>query len=111
MLECGLSQILPGAFLPPYRPEYISLAFAAIPAWAGEDNTEPEELVIEAQKALKDFVADPDMTWFRENEKNAKGILIIPELTMGGFIFGGTVGEQVRKSKNRCNPFSKEIYN
>jgi lipid-binding SYLF domain-containing protein len=45
------------------------------------------------------------MTWFRENEKNAKGILIIPELTMGGFIFGGTVEEQVRKSKNRCNPF------
>ena len=35
----------------------------------------------------------------------AKGILIIPELTMGDFIFGGTVGEQVRKSKNRCNPF------
>lgn len=81
------------------------MAFIAIPAWVGEDTTEPEELVIEAQKALKGFVADPDMTWFRENVKNAKGILIIPELTKGGFIFGGTVGEQVRKRKNRCNPF------
>jgi len=70
----------------------LVLAFAVVPAWAEKDITEPTVLVLEAQKALKDFVSDPDMTWFRDNINNAKAILIIPRMIKAGFIFGGTGG-------------------
>ncbi|MEA2039373.1 MAG: lipid-binding SYLF domain-containing protein [Thermodesulfobacteriota bacterium] len=70
----------------------LVLAFAVVPAWAEKDITEPTVLVLEAQKALKDFVSDPDMTWFRDNVNKAKAILIIPRMIKAGFIFGGTGG-------------------
>ena len=70
----------------------LVMAFAVVPAWAEKDITEPTVLVLEAQKALKDFVADPDMAWFRDNVNKAKAILIIPRMIKAGFIFGGTGG-------------------
>lgn len=70
----------------------LVLSFAVVPAWAEKDITEPTALVLEAQKALKDFVSDPDMTWFRDNVNKAKAILIIPRMIKAGFIFGGTGG-------------------
>lgn len=68
------------------------MAFAVLPAWAEEEISEPDVLVVEAQKAFQDFVADPNMGWFRDNLDKAKGILIIPQLIKAGFIFGGTGG-------------------
>ncbi|GAF90478.1 unnamed protein product, partial [marine sediment metagenome] len=68
------------------------MAFAVLPAWAEEEISKPDVLVVEAQKAFQDFVADPNMGWFRDNLNKAKGILIIPQLIKVGFIFGGTGG-------------------
>ncbi len=68
------------------------LAFSAIPAWAGDDISAPDVLVVSAQKTFQDFVSDPDMTWFRNNLKKAKAILIIPQLVKAGFIIGGSGG-------------------
>ena len=68
------------------------LAFSVIPAWAGDEIGTPQVLVVSAQKTFKDFVSDPDMTWFRNNLKNAKAILIVPQLVKAGFVFGGSGG-------------------
>jgi len=47
------------------------LAFSAIPAWAGDEISDPDVLVVSAQKTFQDFVSDPDMTWFRDNLKKS----------------------------------------
>ena len=54
-----------------------------------------EELVSDARSALVDFTSDPAMDWFRDHVKNAKGVLVIPRLLKGGFIFGGSGGSGV----------------
>ena len=51
-----------------------------------------DALVSRARSAVLDFTADPEMDWFRDHVKDAKGILIIPRLLKGGFIFGGSGG-------------------
>ncbi len=54
-----------------------------------------QELVADARSAVLDFTSDPAMDWFRDNVKQAKGVLIIPRLLKGGFIFGGSGGSGV----------------
>jgi lipid-binding SYLF domain-containing protein len=56
---------------------------------------ELEELVSHARSAVVDFTSDPAMDWFRDHVKDAKGLLIIPRLLKGGFIFGGSGGSGV----------------
>ena len=70
----------------------VFLVCSAIPAWAGDDMSSPEILVISAHKTFLNFVSDPDMTWFRNNVKKAKAIFIVPQLVKAGFVFGGSGG-------------------
>jgi lipid-binding SYLF domain-containing protein len=70
----------------------ILCAFSTLPAFAEEDFSKPHELVAEAQKTFADFVADPDMTWFRTHVKDAKAVLIVPRLMKAGFVFGASGG-------------------
>ena len=48
-----------------------------------------------AQTTLVNFQNDPNMTWFRNNVRNARAVLIAPRVTRGGFIFGGSGGDAV----------------
>ena len=57
-----------------------------------KDRRKAEEIVTRAEKTFKDFASDPDMSWFRDNLKKAKGILIVPTMGKGGLIFGGYGG-------------------
>ncbi len=66
--------------------------FAVIPAPAADDADEAHALVTRSFWTLEDFVAHPDMEWFRYELKYAKAVLIIPTLGKGGFILGGYGG-------------------
>jgi len=58
-----------------------------------EDELTTARRVIEgAGPTFADFVADPEMSWFRSHLKDAKGLLIVPVLIKGGFFFGGSGG-------------------
>jgi SH3 domain-containing YSC84-like protein 1 len=51
--------------------------------------------VTAAAKTLDNFVADPDMSWFREHAKEAKGLMICSKVVKAGFVFGGSGGRCV----------------
>jgi lipid-binding SYLF domain-containing protein len=66
-----------------------------VSAAQADDKATAEETVTSAAKTFNTFVADPDMTWFRDHIKNAKAVMIVPQLVKAGFIFGGSGGTGV----------------
>jgi hypothetical protein len=55
-------------------------AWPALGISAAQAADEPADLVAAAQKTFADMQNDPDMTWFRDNLKNARAVLIAPEI-------------------------------
>ncbi|WNM63616.1 lipid-binding SYLF domain-containing protein [Candidatus Nitrospira neomarina] len=62
--------------------------------WA-QNASEEEFLVDKARFTLENFLADPDMQWFRDYMKDARGILIVPQFIKGAFFIGGSGGTGV----------------
>jgi lipid-binding SYLF domain-containing protein len=62
--------------------------------------SEQSELVAAAEKVFTDMQNDPDMTWFRDNLKNARGVLIAPKIVKAGFVLGGSGGRAVMLVKD-----------
>ena len=50
---------------------------------------------------LSNFQRDPEMTWFRDHLKDARAVIISPNITRAGFVFGGKGGEAVVLSRER----------
>jgi lipid-binding SYLF domain-containing protein len=67
------------------------LAFGFQGAWADEA-AKAQEVVDDAKSVFAEFVADPEMKWFRDNVKRARGLLIVPYHGKAGFILGGSGG-------------------
>ncbi len=62
-----------------------------LPASAAEE----QALVEKARITFESFMADPNMTWLKENLHTAKGLVIVPSLLKAGFVFGGSGGSGV----------------
>jgi lipid-binding SYLF domain-containing protein len=73
----------------------LSIA-AAVPQYAQSDQ---QELVDECLVTWNNFQADPNLTWFREHDKEAVGFLIAAKVVKAGFVFGGSGGRAVLVAK------------
>ena len=73
---------------------FLFFAFAAGPA-TGQAYSKQQALVEKALLTFQQFVADPNVGWGPNQAKNVKGILIVPQLLRGAFIFGGAGGSGV----------------
>ena len=71
---------------------------AATPSNAQSDKA--QLLVDKAVVTIEDFLKDPNMTWFRDNLKYTKGLLILPTMVKGGFFWGGSGGNGVLFSRD-----------
>jgi lipid-binding SYLF domain-containing protein len=83
-----------------YRKLYTPLTVAmlaiglALAGCATPDTRSATDLQVRtAQETLSNFERDPDMSWFRENLKNARAVIISPRVTRAAFVFGGSGGE------------------
>lgn len=70
------------------------LLLGAAPAGAQEAG-DAQELVDAALKSFGRIVADPSLSSFRETLRDARGVLIVPNLIKLGFIVGGSGGSGV----------------
>jgi lipid-binding SYLF domain-containing protein len=59
------------------------------------DPVEQQGTVDKALVTLRNFMADKEMDWLQKNLKNAKAVLIVPNLLKAGFILGGSGGSGV----------------
>jgi lipid-binding SYLF domain-containing protein len=77
----------------------VLFAFVATGAvWA--DDREQRDLVDQSRMALENFIADSNMSWFREHMKDAKGLFIVPQFLKAAFFFGGAGGSGVFVAKD-----------
>ena len=70
------------------------IATLATPASA-DDKQDAEQLVEKAQMTLQSFMGDSSMDAFRDLIKQAKGVLVVPQLLKGAFVFGASGGSGV----------------
>lgn len=80
----------------------ISIIFLAGLANAS-DYKKQQELIDKARITIDSFISDKNLEWFRNNVKNAKALLIIPELMKGGFFIGGSGGRGVLLVKDEVS--------
>jgi len=66
----------------------------AIPVMSA-DADDAQDIVDRAKVTFTSMVRDKDFSWFTNNLKNAKGLLIYPQVLKAGFILGGSGGTGV----------------
>jgi lipid-binding SYLF domain-containing protein len=71
------------------------LLFAAMTPAQADDRADAQAIVDKAKITFESFMRDKNYTWLHENLKNAKGLLIYPQILKAGFILGGSGGTGV----------------
>ncbi|HQR14146.1 MAG TPA: lipid-binding SYLF domain-containing protein, partial [Nitrospira sp.] len=74
-------------------------------AWMGvtsvlADDREQRDLVDQSRMTLSNFLADSNMTWFRDHIQEAKGLFIVPQYMKGALIYGAAGGSGVFVAKD-----------
>jgi len=72
----------------------ILLFVTVMPAIA-DDSGEAQGIVDKARVTFNNFMRDQNYTWLHQNLKEAKGLLIFPQILKGGFFIGGSGGTGV----------------
>ena len=79
----------------------VLLAAMVCVGWGGPAHaSEQETLVEQARLTVETFAGDPKMAAMRTLLKDAKGVLVIPQLFRAGFIIGGADGIGVLLGRN-----------
>jgi lipid-binding SYLF domain-containing protein len=69
----------------------LLVAFSGLaPSVVAEDLSDLQELVDESRLTFEHFVRHPDLDWLRSHLMEAKGLLILPEVTKAGYVVGAT---------------------
>ncbi len=62
---------------------------------SAKDKADAQEIVDKAKVTFNSLMHDENYTWLQENFKDARGILIYPQVLKAGFIIGGSGGSGV----------------
>jgi lipid-binding SYLF domain-containing protein len=73
----------------------VIAAWSASVASIAVAQADQRNLVTDATATLANFLNDPDMTWLQRNLKEAKAVVVAPQIAKAGFILGGSGGRAV----------------
>jgi len=76
------------------------LLVAAAPGPMAADTEDAQGIVDKARVAFGGFMRDDNYSWMRDHLKDAKGVLIYPQVLKAGFILGGSGGTGVLLSRD-----------
>ena len=77
-----------------------SMLLAPVSSARAADKVEAQAIVDMSKGALTDLMGDEHFSWLKEYLKNAKGVLIFPQVLKGGFVLGGSGGTGVLMMRN-----------
>lgn len=77
-----------------------SVLLSPVTAARAADRTEAQALVDTSKGALTDLMGDEYFSWLHGYLKDAKGVLVFPQILKGGFILGGSGGSGVLLMRN-----------
>lgn len=78
----------------------LTLLFGTFSSVAASDKQEAQGIVDKAKATFTDVMADSNFYWLQKYIKDAKGILIFPQVLKGGFFLGGSGGTGVLLVRN-----------
>ena len=78
----------------------IAASMAMVTPAKATDATDAQGLVDKAKITFNEFMGDKQYWWLQDHLKEAKGILIYPQVIKGGFIVGGSGGTGVLVAKD-----------
>lgn len=75
----------------------VLLAFHIVghSAAGSSDSIKARNIVEDSAGTFESFMSDKNYTWFHDNIKHAKGVLIFPQVLRAGFFWGGSGGNGV----------------
>jgi lipid-binding SYLF domain-containing protein len=73
----------------------LALLATGMPRVNADEKADAQGIVDKAKVTLDAFLGDQNYVWINENLKNARGILIYPQILKAGFILGGSGGSGV----------------
>jgi lipid-binding SYLF domain-containing protein len=76
------------------------LLIVAGPGAMAADEEDAQGIVDKARVTFGDFMRDDNYKWMRDHLKDAKGVLIYPQVLKAGFILGGSGGTGVLLSRD-----------
>lgn len=87
------------------------LLTGAVPT-AAEEKGEAQAIVDKAKATFDSFMLDKNFTWFHDNLKNARGLLIFPQIIKAGYFVGGSggTGVLVVRDEKTCDWASPAFY-
>lgn len=89
----------------------IALGWLVLAAQPASAATQSEELVIKSQLTVEEMAKNQEFgQYVRKFMKNAKGVLIVPNMIKGAFIFGGEGGSGVMLVKGANGVWSQPAF-
>ena len=79
---------------------FLTLLFIGSTPLEADEGANAQGIVDKAKVTFDAFMRNKDYAWIHENLKNAKGILIYPQILKAGFILGGSGGTGVFLAKD-----------
>src|SRR5512143_3437810 len=107
MKRCGLSVI--GASLVAGLIIALFLVTSLVPASAS-DEADAQAIVDKARVTFDNFMRDKNYGWFHQHLKEAKGLVIFPQVLKAGFFLGGSGGTGVLVVREEKGEWSQPAF-
>lgn len=81
----------------------IALVLGLLGAVGSAFASDAEQLVTRAQTTFSDFKNDRQMSWIHEHLRDAKAVMIAPEIKKAGLVVGASTGRAVLLARDRAS--------